>query len=258
MREVSELTGGVSEQAGDASELRSRAAHEGRQRAGVLTIALAKGRLQHDALALLARAGVRVGEGATKSRRLAVEGECGRYRFVFVKPADVPAYVEHGVADCGVVGRDVLLEADADLLQPLDLGIGRCRLVVAAPRETFGAQLVAPRVATKYPRVAAAHFDARGTPVEIITLSGSVELAPVLGLADCIVDLVETGRTLAENGLEVVETIAPSSARLVVNRASYHLKAARVAALIDALRLVVGRDDERGCRTEEARGGGGR
>ena len=207
--------------------------------AAALTIALAKGRMQHDALALLRRAGVRVSADAVNSRRLAVEDEGGRFRFVFVKPSDVPVYVEHGVADCGVVGRDVLLEADADLLQPLDLGVGRCRLVVAAPRGRVDAELVAPRVATKYPRVAAAHFGARGVPVEIIALSGSVELAPVLGLADCILDLVETGRTLAENGLEVVETVAQSSARLVVNRASYQLKAAAVAALIESLRRVV-------------------
>jgi ATP phosphoribosyltransferase len=211
----------------------------GRSAAAPLTVALAKGRMQHDALSLLARAGVRVSGEAINSRRLAVEDEGGRYRFVFVKPADVPVYVEHGVADCGVVGRDLLLESEADLLQPLDLRIGRCRLAVAAPRGGSGAQLVAPRVATKYPRVAAAHFGARGVPVEIITLSGSVELAPVLGLADCIVDLVETGRTLAENGLEVVETIAHSSARLVVNRASHQLKAAPVAALLDSLRRVV-------------------
>src|SRR5918997_1936165 len=206
----------------------------------MLTIAIAKGRMQQDALALLARAGVRVSAEALASRRLAVEDESGGYRFVFVKPSDVPVYVEHGIADCGVVGRDVLLEAEADVLQPLDLKINRCRIAVAA-REGEGFERAGVlHVATKYPRVAAAHFGARGVPVEIIELSGSVELAPVLGLADCIVDLVETGRTLAENGLEVVETVAQSSARLVVNRASYQLKAAPVAALIDSLRRAVG------------------
>ena len=281
MREVSEVVGEDSELMREDSELakevaesQPRAASESVRGAAVasargaatLTVALAKGRMQHDALALLRRAGVRVCDDAVRSRRLAVEDEGGRFRFVFVKPSDVPVYVEHGVADCGVVGRDVLLEADADLLQPLDLGIGRCRLVVAAPRGRLDAELFAPRVATKYPRVAAAHFGARGTPVEIIALSGSVELAPLLGLADCIVDLVETGRTLAENGLEVVETIAPSSGRLVVNRASYQLKAAAVAALIDSLRRVVGESE--GCaegsaegRAEEVAagdGGGGR
>jgi ATP phosphoribosyltransferase len=203
-----------------------------------LTIAVAKGRMQERALELLARAGVRVGDDALASRRLAIEDLSGRYRFVFVKPADVPVYVEHGIADCGVVGRDVLLESGADLLQPLDLRIARCRISVAAPHAT-GAELFtnggALRVATKYPRIAAAHFGARGVPVEIIELSGSVELAPLLGLADCIVDLVETGRTLEENGLSVIEEITESTGRLVVNRASYQLKAKAVAQLINAL-----------------------
>jgi ATP phosphoribosyltransferase len=200
-----------------------------------LTIAMAKGRMQDDTLRLLARGGIGIGEAARKSRRLAIEDESGAYRFVFVKPSDVPVYVEHGIADCGVVGRDVLLESGADLLQPLDLRIGYCRVAVAAragvPPQTSGAL----RVATKYPQIAAAHFGARGVPVEIIRLSGSVELAPLLGLADCIVDLVETGRTLSENGLEIVEVITDSSARLVVNRASYQLKAASVSRLIELL-----------------------
>lgn len=204
--------------------------------ADALTIAIAKGRLQTDVLGLLAAAGVTASEAALRSRRLSVEDESGLYRFVFVKPADVPVYVEHGIADCGVVGRDVLLETEADLLQPLDLKLGRCRLVVAAQH----AQAASPergvlRVATKYPRVALAHFGERGIPVEIITLSGSVELAPVLGLSDCIVDLVETGETLRENGLIVTDEITESSARLVVNRASYQLKTEAVSRLIDQL-----------------------
>jgi ATP phosphoribosyltransferase len=201
----------------------------------MLTIAIAKGRMQAEALGLLARAGVRVPEEALASRRLAVEDEGGSYRFIFVKPADVPVYVEHGIADCGVVGRDVLLETEADVLQPLDLKIGCCRLAVAARAGGPSLRAGVLHVATKYPRVAAAHFGSRGVPVEIIELSGSVELAPVLGLADCIVDLVETGRTLAENGLVVVENIADSSARLVANRASYQLKAAAVGELVNAL-----------------------
>ena len=206
----------------------------------MLTIAIAKGRMQQEALALLARAGVRVGAEALASRRLAVEDEGRRYRFVFVKPADVPVYVEHGIADCGVVGRDVLLESEADVLQPLDLGINRCLIAIAAREGARGERPGVLHVATKYPRVAAAHFGSRGVPVEIIQLSGSVELAPVLGLSDCIVDLVETGRTLAENGLAVVETIEESTGRLVVNRASYQLKAAAVATLVAALAEVVG------------------
>lgn len=203
-----------------------------------LTIAIAKGRLQSEGLAMLARAGAVVSSEALASRRLALEDDSGRYRFVFVKPSDVPVYVEHGIADCGVVGRDVLLESETDLLQPLTLDIARCRLVVAARMGASLSDLGMLRVATKYPRIATAHFGAQGRPVEIIELSGSVELAPVLGLADCIVDLVETGATLLENGLEEIEVITESTARLVVNRASYQLKAVAIGSLIDALKLA--------------------
>jgi len=201
-----------------------------------LTIAVAKGRLQTDALALLNRAGAGLAREQLSSRRLALEDQSGRYRFILVKPADVPVYVEHGIADCGVVGRDVLLESGTDLLQPLTLGIGRCRIVVAALAGVSLGNFGMLRVATKYPRIAASHFGARGRPVEIIELSGSVELAPTLGLADCIVDLVETGGTLKENGLKEIEEIGESTGRLVVNRASYQLKATLVASLIAALR----------------------
>ncbi len=185
-----------------------------------LTIAIAKGRLQAETLDLLSLAGLGLSSETIASRRLAVEDESGRYRLIFVKPADVPVYVEHGVADCGIVGRDVLLEADADLLQPLSLNIGACRLVVAARNDAPASQLELLKVATKYPRIAARHFGARGVAVDLIELSGSVELASVLGLADCIVDLVETGNTLRENGLKIIEVITDSTARLVVNRAS--------------------------------------
>src|SRR5215213_6731950 len=184
----------------------------------MITIAIAKGRMQEGALALLARAGIRLSDEAVNSRRLALMDETGHYRFIFTKPADVPVYVEHGIADCGVVGRDVLLESQADLLLPLNLGIARCRIVVAAAEADVMTR--APgmlRVATKYSQIASAHFGARGIPVEIIQLSGSVELAPALGLADLIVDLVETGTTLRENGLNIVEVITESTGRLVVN-----------------------------------------
>lgn len=199
-----------------------------------LTIAIAKGRLQTEALALLAAAGFSVPDEVS-SRRLAVEEQSGRCRFIFVKPLDVPVYVEHGIADCGIVGRDVLLEAEPDLLQPLTLAIGACRIAVAAPKALQNGHGML-RVATKYPRIAAKHFGALGQPVEVIELAGSVELAPGLGLADCIVDLVETGRTLRENGLQIIDIIAESSARLVVNRASYQLKPKALGRLIDALK----------------------
>ena len=148
----------------------------------MITIAIAKGRMQESALSLLARAGISLNGDALNSRRLALTDESGRYRFIFVKPADVPVYVEHGIADCGVVGRDVLLESEADLLLPLDLGIARCRIVVAgADAQAMTKVQGMIRVATKYSQIARAHFGARGIPVEIIQLSGSVELAPGAG-----------------------------------------------------------------------------
>jgi ATP phosphoribosyltransferase len=206
-----------------------------------LTIAIAKGRLQAETLDLLTSAGLGFSSKSLSSRRLAIEDESGRYRLILVKPADVPVYVEHGIADCGIVGRDVLLESAVDLLQPLSLNIGACRIVVAAKNDAPLRHLGMLRVATKYPRIAARHFSARGVAVDIIQLSGSVELAPVLGLADCIVDLVETGKTLQENGLSIVEVITESTARLVVNRASYQLNAEAVGRLIKSLEDTFGR-----------------
>lgn len=207
-----------------------------------LTIAIAKGRLQDGAFELFRRASITVPDEAAASRRLLIQDKSGRYSFILVKPADVPVYVEYGVADAGVCGYDVLTESDADVHEPLDLGFGRCRLVVAGKAESSGRgynPLATARVATKYPRATADYFQRRGVPVELIELSGSVELAPGLGLSEHIVDLVETGRTLRDNGLVVIDTIAESTARLIVNRASYHLKRAAVASLIEALKAVV-------------------
>jgi len=206
-----------------------------------LTIAIAKGRLQAETLELLKSAGLVFSGEALSSRRLAIEDESGRFRLIFVKPADVPVYVERGIADCGIVGRDVLLESDADLLQPLSLDLGACRIVVAAKNEAAVRPSGMLKVATKYPRIAARHFGARGVAVDLIELSGSVELAAVLGLADCIVDLVETGKTLEENDLGVVDVITESSARLVVNRASYQLKAETVSEFIKSLEKAIRR-----------------
>ena len=207
-----------------------------------LTIALSKGRMQDDALALFARAGIVVAESELNSRKLIVNSTDGRFSFVLVKPSDVPTYVEYGVADAGVCGRDVLLEARAQVHEPLDLQFARCRIAVAGKREVVGQDynlLATVRVATKYPRIATDYFHAKGVPIEVVTLSGSVELAPLLGLSDRIVDLVETGRTLVENGLEVIDTITESTARLIVNRASFHLKRAEVGALLARLTEVL-------------------
>ena len=203
-----------------------------------LTIALAKGRMQEDALALFAKAGIIVDESELKSRRLVIHSTDRRFSFVLVKPSDVPTYVEYGVADAGVCRRDVLIEARSDVHEPLDLKFGYCRIAVAGKREALNEDynlLATVRVATKYPRITTEYFQAKGVPIEIIPLQGSVELAPLLGLSDRIVDLVETGRTLKENGLEVIETITDTTARLIVNRASFHLKRAAVSALIEDL-----------------------
>jgi ATP phosphoribosyltransferase len=198
-----------------------------------LTLALSKGRLLPGAEALFRRAGLPFPRDEGRRLVAALDG----LRFLFVKDADVPTYVEYGTADCGIAGRDVLLESGSDVLEPLDLGFGRCRMVVArlagAPDHRRAATV---RVASKYPGVAAAHFRARGLSAEVIKLAGSVELAPSLGLADCIVDVVETGRTLRDNGLEVVEEVAPCSARLLVNPASFHARRGQVSALIEKLR----------------------
>ena len=199
-----------------------------------LTIALSKGRLLEGAERLFAASGVSFPPQDT--RRLIVES--AGLRFLFVKDMDVPVYVEYGVADAGICGSDVLLETGSDVLVPLDLGYGRCRMVLAAPpsRRFTESWPTTIRVATKYANVARTFFEARGLAPEIVKLQGSVEIAPGLGLADCIVDMVETGRTLRENGLEVVEEIATTSARLVVNRASDHIGRREVAALIEKLR----------------------
>jgi ATP phosphoribosyltransferase len=198
-----------------------------------LTVALSKGKLLAGTEALFRAARLPFPEG--EGRRLVVETE--GLRFLLVKDLDVPTYVEYGVADCGVAGRDVLLETGADVLEPLDLGFGRCRVVVASPRQRPFApdRSATTRVASKYARIAAAHFLERGLGVEVVRLAGSVEIAPGLGLAECVVDVVETGRTLAENGLEEVETVAESSARLVVNRASFHARRAEIQALVARL-----------------------
>jgi ATP phosphoribosyltransferase len=199
-------------------------------------IALAKGRLLEPSLESLAKAGIRFAEDVLNSRKLIFDAADSQHRIVLVKPADVATYVEYGAADAGIVGRDVLLESGADLVQPLALDFGYCRIVVARLRGATPLNGHATiRVATKYPRITMDYFNSRGTPVEIIPLAGSIELGPLVGLSDLIVDLVESGRTLAENGLEVVEVLAESSARFVVNRAAYQVKRVEIQGMIAAL-----------------------
>jgi ATP phosphoribosyltransferase len=204
----------------------------------MLTIALCKGKLIEPTLQLFAKAGYGAAGPAADSRRLLFPCPEIGMTFLIVRPTDVPTYVEHGAADVGVVGKDVLLEQDSDVYEPLDLGFGACRIAVAAfrgqaPRDRLSSKI---RVATKYPKITERYFNQRGVPVEIIKLYGSIELAPIVGLADRIVDLVETGNTLKAHGLVEVECIARSTARLIVNRASLKLKHQAIGELLAKLR----------------------
>jgi ATP phosphoribosyltransferase len=204
-----------------------------------VTIALPKGRVLKAVGPMLARAGAGAEADVlfTDDRSLVREAPIARIRFLLLKPDDVPTYVEYGAADLGISGRDTLLENDYDLYQPVDLGVGRCRLVVAGiagrPAPTG-----VPRVGTKFTRSAAEHFARKGVQAEVIKLHGSVELAPVTGLTDLIVDLVETGSTLAQNGLEERELVAQVSSILVANRAAYKLRQARLKPIVEALRAA--------------------
>jgi ATP phosphoribosyltransferase len=203
-----------------------------------LTLAVPKGRVLPALVGLLGRSGIGAESLLADDRRLVRQSADGRLRFLLLKPDDVPTYVEYGAADLGVSGRDVLLERRYDLYQPLDLGIGRCRLVVAGPRGVGPPPV--PRVATKYVRIAGDWFAARGIPAEVIYVQGSVELAPLVGLAHLIVDLVETGGTLAENGLEERDVLLEVSSVLVANRAQLKLRHAEIAPVIAALRGALG------------------
>jgi len=199
-----------------------------------LTIAIPKGRVTRALAPLFARAGIDPAPILADDRRLIRESADGRVRFLLLKPDDVPTYVEFGTAELGISGRDVLNERGYDLYQPVDLGIGRCRLVVAGAPDRVVPPV--PRVATKYPRTALQHFAAKGVQAEVIYVQGSVELAPLVGLSDLIVDLVESGTTLRDNGLVELETIQTISSVLVANPSLYKLRHAEIAPLIAALR----------------------
>lgn len=209
-----------------------------------ITVAVPKGRLLEEASALFERAlGVSPKRLLDGTRKLAADAPEVGLRFISIRAADVASYVEHGAAAVGVVGLDVLREEPRDLYEPLDLGIGRCRVIVARPRNAKPLPRgVAPRVATKYLSLAAQHFARKGVPAEIIPLHGSIEVAPSLGLADAIVDITETGATLEANGLVVEEEVLAVTARLVVNRVALKLHAERLRRLIAALREAVGGD----------------
>ena len=190
----------------------------------MINVALPKGRLGEKVYAMFAAAGYECPSILESSRKLIFENpECG-VRFFWVKPSDVSIYVERGAADIGVAGKDILLEYSPDVYELLDLDIGKCRVAVAAPNGFRDNPRRALKVATKFGNIARAHYASVGREIDIIHLNGSIELAPILGLSDVIVDIVETGRTLKENNLEVVEDIVPISARLISNKSSYKFK----------------------------------
>jgi len=204
-----------------------------------LVIALSKGRIYRETLPFLKQAGIEPVDDPETSRKLILRTTHDDVKLLVIRATDVPCYVEYGAADVGVAGKDVLLEqSGGNLYEPVDMGIARCRLMVAAPVGSDLSGRKRLKVATKFVRSAQRHFAARGQQVDIIKLYGSMELAPLVGLADCIVDLVDTGGTLKANGLAPVEHIADISSRLIVNKASMKLKRERVHRLIDKFAAV--------------------
>lgn len=209
-----------------------------------ITFALPKGRIMQDSMELFAKIGITCPEMEKGSRKLVFENHEDKYRFMAVRATDVPTYVEYGCADIGVVGKDTLMEQGKDLYEPLDLKFGYCRMVVAEPKELREDDDPAGwsniRVATKYPEVTERFFASKGIQVELIKLYGSIELAPLVGLSERIVDLVSTGGTLKANGMVEVETIAEITSRLIVNRASLKTKHERITRIIEGLEKVIG------------------
>ena len=204
-----------------------------------VTIALTKGRIEKSTIDLLEKAGFDMTFMADKGRHLIFDSPDGKFRFLLVKAPDVTTYVRHGVADLGVVGKDVLIEHPTGYLEMLDLNFGLCKFAVASTADYDSSDHKRKRIATKYPTVAKNHFAQKGEDVEIISIQGSVEIAPVIGLADAVVDIVETGSTLVANGLEVYEDICRISARLIVNKAALKNNAA-VLTFIKTLEGLVG------------------
>jgi ATP phosphoribosyltransferase len=209
-----------------------------------ITFALPKGRIMQDSMELFSKVGITCPEMAGDSRKLVFENRESKFRFMAVRATDVPTYVEYGCADIGVVGKDTLLEQGKDLYEPLDLKFGYCRLMVAEPKalreEEDPSSWSNIRVATKYPNITERYFAARGVQVELIKLYGSIELAPLVGLSERIVDLVSTGATLRDNGMVEVETIAEITSRLIVNRASLKTKHQRISRILADLEEVIG------------------
>ena len=208
-----------------------------------LTVALPKGRIQHDTMALLEKIGICCDEMKGDSRKLIFDLPEEKMRFMVVRASDVPTYVEHGAADIGVVGKDVLMEQGKNLYEPLDLRIGYCRMIVAEPvklsEKDNPSEWTHVRIATKFPKITEEHFRKKGIQVDLIKLYGSIELAPLVGLSERIVDLVSTGETLKQNGLVEVEDIMEVTSRLIVNRASLKTRYERINDLIKKLKVEV-------------------
>jgi ATP phosphoribosyltransferase len=204
----------------------------------MLTVAMPKGRIFEEAVELLRKADYTLPQEFAESRKLVIEVPEEQMRFILAKPMDVVTYVEHGVADLGIAGKDVMMEEERDVYELLDLKISKCHLAVAGLPNVRMNQ-IAPRVATKYPNIASSYFREQGEQVEIIRLNGSIELAPLIGLADRIVDIVSTGRTLKENGLVELEKIADVTSRLIVNPVSYRMKDEAIDRLVERLSAVI-------------------
>ncbi len=200
-----------------------------------VNIALPKGRLGEKVYNILEKAGYACPDIKENDRRLIFESADGSVRYFWVKPSDVAIYVERGAADIGIAGKDILLEYAPDVYELLDLGIGKCRMAVAAKTDFRDNIEKTLRVATKFPNIASEYYEKKGRDIDIIKLNGSIELAPILNLSDVIVDIVETGTTLKENDLEPFETVVPISARLISNKASFKFKNEEITALISAL-----------------------
>lgn len=208
------------------------------QNKNFITIALPKGKLFGLSAELLKKVGWTAEGLHEKSRKLIITNEEARLKFIITKTADVPTYVEYGAADIGIIGKDVILESGKDVYELLDLGFGKCHLMMAVPKDKKRPRLedyAHTRVATKFPRIAEQFFAAQGMQMEYIKLNGSIELAPIIGMSESIVDIVETGTTLRENNLEEIVTIMNATARLIANRVSYKLKFERINSLVDDL-----------------------
>ncbi len=209
----------------------------------MINIALPKGRLGERVYDMLERAGYGCPSIKEPGRKLIFENEEAGVRYFWVKPSDVSIYVERGAADIGIAGKDILLEYSPDVYELLDLNIGKCRMAVAAKSDFFDDKQKTLKVATKFVNIAKTHYSSVGRDIDIIKLNGSIEIAPILGLSDVIVDIVETGATLKENNLEVIETIIPISARLISNKASFKFKTTEIEKLTEKMRLQIKTDD---------------